>query len=108
MHSYCRADYALDGKYLKFQTVIGMDDLARPPGSQAENVGGGIAIFRVYVDDRKVLDRELSWSDSALPIDIPIEGAHVLSLELDYGKGFLVLDRGNWGDARIIQEKNQG
>jgi hypothetical protein len=104
MHSHCRADYQLDGRYSRFQSVIGMDDGARPESTEARRIGAGSAIFRVYVDDRVVLEKGLSWSDAPLSVDLPLDGARILSLELDYGPGFLVLGRGDWADARIIRK----
>jgi NPCBM/NEW2 domain-containing protein len=102
MLSHTRADYDLAGRALKFQALIGMDDRARPETVEVLRAGGGTAVFRVYVDDEVKFEKLLSWSDPALPISIPTEGAKVLGLELDYGKGFLVLGFGDWAEARII------
>jgi hypothetical protein len=104
MHSRSRVDYALSGNYSRFQSILGMDDRARPETAEAQKIDGGKAIFRVYVDDKVAFEKELSWSDPPLPVDLPVEGAQVLGLELDYGPGFLVLDRGDWAEARIIKK----
>ncbi len=105
MHSHCRADFELKKQYTRFQSVIGMDDRARPSTPEQRKVGAGIALFRIYLDGRLIFEKELSWTDPPLPVDLSIEGAETLSLELDHGPGFLVLDRGNWADARIIKKK---
>jgi hypothetical protein len=104
MHSHSRADYDLAGRYSRFQVVMGMDDSARPESSEARRIGAGAAIFRIYVDDKVVIEKQLSWSDPPFPVDLPLDGARLLSLELDYGPGFLVLGRGDWADARIIRK----
>ncbi len=105
MLSHCRADYDLKGEYSRFQALIGMDDRARPETQEARNASGGVAVFRVIVDDKVALEKQLAWSDPPLPVDVAVEGARTLSLELDYGPGFLVLDRGDWADARVIRKK---
>ncbi len=105
MLSHCRADYDLKGEYSRFQALIGMDDRARPETQEARDASGGIAVFRVIIDDKVAMEKQLGWSDPPLPVDVAIDGARTLSLELDYGPGFLVLDRGDWADARIIRKK---
>jgi hypothetical protein len=104
MHSHTRADWDLGGLYARFQAVIAMDDRAKPDTVEKERAEAGIAVFRVHVDGRVVLEKKVSWSDPPLPVDIPIDGARTLGLELDHGPGFLVLDRGDWAEARIIKK----
>ncbi len=102
MLSHTRADYDLAGRAVKFQAVIGMDDHARPETVEAMRAGCGTAVFRVLVDGQVKFEKQLSWSDPPLPISIPTEGTKALGLELDYGKGFLVLGFGDWAEARVI------
>jgi NPCBM/NEW2 domain len=104
MHSYCRADFPLGSRYSRFQAVLGMDDRAKPETQKALEIGAGSGIFRVYLDGKVVFEKELSFRDPPCPVDLPIEGARQLGLELDYGKGYLVLGRGDWADARIIRK----
>jgi hypothetical protein len=104
MLSHCRLDYRLDDRFARFQAVIGIDDEARPQSLEAEARGGGIAIFRVYLDDRTVLQKELSYRDPPLPIDLSLEGIKTLGIEVDYGQGFLVLDFADWANARLVRK----
>lgn len=105
MHSHTRADFDLGGaQAARFQAVLGMDDSARPETLKAREIGAGTAIFRVHVDGKVAFEKQLAWSDPPLPVDIPVEGAAILGLELDYGTGFLIQGRGNWADARIIKK----
>ena len=104
MHSYCRADFALGAGYSRFQAVLGMDDRAKPETAKALEIGAGSGVFRVYLDGKVAFEKEVSFRDPPCPVDLPVEGARQLGLELDYGKGYLILGRGDWADARIIRK----
>ena len=103
MHSHCRAEYQLEGQYQRFQSILGMDDSARPRSLSAERAGAATAVFRAYVDGEVKLERLIRWSDPPVAVDLPLEGAKKLALELDYGPGSFVLDRGDWAGARVIK-----
>ena len=110
VHSYSLLRYAPGGEHSRFQATIGLDDSARPFDSQSPAADVGHVVFRVRVDDRQVFEKAMSWRDAPLPVDIPIAGARVLELEVDFGAvegsgpGFnFARDRANWAEARIIQ-----
>ncbi len=97
MHSRSRADWTLGGEYSRFQAEIGIDDSVRL-------LGAGTAVFRVHVDGRVAFEKEISSADRPLAIDLPVDGAATLGLELDSGRSYLVLGRGDWADARVIKK----
>jgi len=110
VHSYSLLRYDLGGEHSRLQATIGLDDSARPYDSQSPAADVGHVVFRVRVDERPVLEKAMSWRDAPLPVDIPIAGARVLELEVDFGAvegsgpGFnFARDRANWAEARIIQ-----
>jgi hypothetical protein len=111
VHSYSLLQYTLGGQQSRFQATIGLDDSARPFDSQSPAADVGHVVFRVRVDQRQVLEKAMSWRDAPLPVNIPVAGARVLELEVDFGAvegsgpGFnFARDRANWAEARIIEQ----
>jgi hypothetical protein len=111
VHSYSLLQYTLRGQPSRFQATIGLDDSARPFDSQSPAADVGHVVFRVRVDQRQVLEKAMSWRDAPLPVDIPLAGARVLELEVDFGAvegsgpGFnFARDRANWAEARIMEQ----
>ena len=104
VHAYSLIEYELGGKYRRFQATLGLDESARPdPGAPPET--GGAVVFRVRVDGETAFEAALAHDDAPRPVEIPLDGARVLALEVDFGDDEFVLtrDRANWGDARIIR-----
>ena len=104
MLSHARLEFSLSKKYLRFQAILGMDDSARPQTVEAEKRQGGIAVFKVHVDGKEVFKKEFSYKDPPYPLDIPVDNAMSLGIEVDYGPGFLVLDYANWANAKLIRQ----
>jgi hypothetical protein len=104
MRSHARLDYALDDKYSHFQAIVGIDDEAQVTTLEARRSGGGIALFKVLVDDRVVFEKQLSVRDEPLTIDIPLDGGQILGIEVDHGPGLYILDYADWVDAKLIKK----
>lgn len=104
VHAYSRLEYDLGGAYEKFRATVGLDDTARPESGDP-NVGR--VVFRAYRDGEKIFERELTWKDDPVPIDLSVRGAKRLALEADYGGSGgsldLALDRANWAEARLVR-----
>lgn len=93
---YTKLTYKLDGKFKKFQSTIGIDDRANHPNYE------GSVVFRVYVDGEKIYDSgKTSYSEFPEQIDVKVEGASTLTLEVDLGEGYL--DYADWADARLTR-----
>jgi hypothetical protein len=96
VHSRCRLVYHVPEGFQRFLAFIGIDD---------ETGGKGNAVFRVYLGQRLVLEVQgVRGGDGPRPIDVPLEGAGTLTLEVDFGEGMDVGDHGDWAKARLVKD----
>jgi hypothetical protein len=96
VHGECQLSYALDGKYSRFEAVVGLDARLGKRGS--------VNVF-VMVDgkEHKFNDgKPLTFESHALPVQINVKGANELTLVVKWGQGGNVGDHVNWCDARLI------
>ncbi|MDC0700608.1 NPCBM/NEW2 domain-containing protein, partial [Blautia wexlerae] len=99
LHANSEAVYELDGRYARFQAVIGIDD---------EVSGTGDAIYRIYAtagngDDAKeqlIYEAQIS-SGQAEKIDLSIRGVTKLRLVTD-ANGVNSNDHTDWADAKLL------
>ena len=99
LHANSEAIYELDGRYARFQAVIGIDD---------EVTGTGDAIYRVYAtvgtgDDAKeqlIYETQIS-SGQAEKVDLSIRGVTKLRLVTD-ANGANSNDHTDWADAKLL------
>lgn len=97
MHSRSRATYALDGKYRRFEALVGLDD--------ATGRDGAVRI-RVYADGKPLdlgKENEVTAKTGPLAVHVGIEGAKELTLEADFGRRGDVQGHVDWADARLIK-----
>jgi hypothetical protein len=96
MHPQSRATFTLDGKYRRFEAVVGLDPKPDRTGS---------ARIRVLADG-KPLDLggngELTARQPSRTIQVGIEGVKELTLETDFGTQGVQADV-NWADARVVR-----
>ncbi len=102
MRSHTRLEFDLDEDHGRFQSIVGIDDDARLTTVRAHLSGAATAIFRVYLDDAVIYEKELSRRDAPEVIDIPLKGKKRLALEVDYGPGLWMQDFADWADAKFI------
>lgn len=96
VHGECTLVYALDGKYQRFETVVGLDARLGKRGSVE---------LRVLVDgkEQKVGDgKPLTVESGPWRLRIDVKGAKEISLIVLWGEGGNVGDHVDWGDARLI------
>ncbi|MEO1995535.1 MAG: NPCBM/NEW2 domain-containing protein, partial [Planctomycetaceae bacterium] len=96
-HSRSEISFALDRKYDRFSTVIGIDDCS---------AGGGQAVFSVFVDGQRVYHSGMVSGNDA-PREVPaidVSSSNRLTLSVDYGAGGDVLDRADWCQAMLIRK----
>jgi hypothetical protein len=97
MHSQSRLTYDLDGKYQRFEALVGLDEKSSQQGT---------ARILVLVDGKP---RELGGIadlkafDKPLPISIDISRAKQLTLVVNFGKRGSVQSYVDWADARLIR-----
>lgn len=93
VHAYSSVEVNLDAKYRRFKSDIGVDD----------EVGDeGTLVFKVYVDDQlRYTSGLMTGASPTLDIDLYIEGAKKLRLEVSGENGSIADDHGDWANARL-------
>ena len=87
--------YRLDGRYRRFQALVGLDDRAGPLG--------GVA-FRVLVDRKEAFaSPSLGARDHPRAVDVDVTGARFLILLTEFGERGEVRDFADWAEARLIR-----
>jgi hypothetical protein len=95
VHSRTVLSYALDGQYETFRATVGFDDEAQ---------GRGAVACRVLADQKELFaNPNLRPADGPVEIDVALEKAKVLTLEIDFGDLEDTGDRVIWGGARILR-----
>ena len=85
-----------------FQSWIGIDVTGRPNDNQLQ---AGSVIFRIELDGNEAFrSPDLNWRDPPRRVQLKLEGAKELSLVVEMGQAFHILDRADWGDARILRD----
>jgi hypothetical protein len=95
MHSRSVLTYALDGAFEKFKATLGFDDSA---------AGRGRVDCRVMVDGREALTRkDFRAVDDPVVVEVSLDGAKQLSLEVDFGQAEDTGDRILWAEPRLFR-----
>jgi hypothetical protein len=96
VHSRCVLTYDLNGRFSRFETLVGFDEAAR---------GKGRVDCRVFVDGKEVYaNADLRADGPPVKLNLPVAGADQLRLHVDYGRGQDTGDRVIWADARLYRE----
>lgn len=97
MHAQGRATFVLDGKYRRFEALVGLDPKTGRQGS---------AHIRVLADGKPLdlgASGELSERQPTLAIRVGIEGIKELTLETGFGVRGNVQAHVNWAEARVVK-----
>ena len=97
MHSRSSATYNLEGKYRRFEALVGLDDDTGRDGSVR---------IRVLGDGKPLAlgkDGEVDAKQGPLAVNLRIEGVKELTLEVDFGKRGDVQGHVNWAEARVVK-----
>jgi hypothetical protein len=95
MHSRSVLTFALDGQYEKFKATVGFDDSA---------AGRGRVVCRVLVDGRAAFaEKDLRGDQDPRDVEVSVQGAKQLALEVDFGEGEDVGDRVIWAEPRLFR-----
>jgi hypothetical protein len=100
MHSASRLTYRLDKKYQRFDAAVAVDDAAE---------GRGSVTFGVYLlRDGKLTEAYKSeivrGGEAPRAVSVDVSGADAVTLVVDYADRGDEMDRGEWLDARLVQE----
>jgi hypothetical protein len=99
MHSRCVLTYALNGQFDKFVSTVGFDDSGQHRGRVA---------CRILADGRELFSsQDLRATQDALPIDVAVDGAQQLTLEVDFGADADIGDRVLWAEPRLFRTSSQ-
>jgi hypothetical protein len=98
MHAPCRVSHALNGGYLRFDSLVGFDDnLARR----------GRARLAIELDGKRIDlggGKELTSRDPALSVQLDVRGVREMTLIADLGSFGDVQAHVNWAAARLIKK----
>jgi hypothetical protein len=94
MHTASRLSYDLDGRYRRFEALVGLDDTSGR---------GGSTHVRVLVDGRPGADREFFGRGEPFAVRVDVTGARELTLVADFGERGGVQGHVDWADARLIK-----
>jgi hypothetical protein len=92
-HADCRLTFALDGKYKRFEALVGLDAQLGKRGS---------ADVSVRIDSKEQKIGTLTTQGGPRPVRIDVSGAKELTLVVGWSAGGNVGDYVNWCDARLV------
>ena len=94
VHSRCILTYDLQGRYSRFEALLGFDDFSR---------GKGRVDCRVFADGKEIYaNPDLRADSPPVKLALPVAGAQQLRLHVDFGRGQDTGDRVIWANARSI------
>jgi len=95
VHSRCRLEYDLGGRYDVFAATIGLDTSA---------AGRGDCIFKVHADGKELFSKRMTGKDDPVEVRLPVAGATRLTLAVEWGEDLDLADLADWCDARVLKE----
>jgi hypothetical protein len=95
MHSQSKITFALDGKYRRFETLVGLDDRT--------GQGGSVRLHVLLDGQEKAAGDELTSVNGPRTLQFDCSGAKELTLVVEFGNGGDVRDHVNWAEARLIK-----
>jgi hypothetical protein len=95
VHSRSHLTYDLNGRYSRFEALLGFDDSGR---------GKGRIDCRVIADGKQLFAKtDLRANEPPLALSLPVAGATQLRLEVDFGRDQDTGDRVIWANARLYR-----
>jgi hypothetical protein len=102
VHAQSSLTFAIEPGDLVFRADVGIDVIGRPIEDHPE---AGSVRFVVLLDGEEAWrSADVDWSSPPVPVEVPLAGRSELTLLVEMGLGLHVLDRADWGDARILRE----
>ncbi len=96
VHSRSILTYDLNGRYTKFEALVGFDDASK---------GQGRVDCRVFADTKEIYaNPDLKATDPPVKLSLPVAGAEQLRLQVDFGRGQDTGDRVIWANARLYRQ----
>jgi hypothetical protein len=95
VHSRCSLTYDLNGRFTRFEALVGFDDAAR---------GKGRVACRVVADGKAIYAHpDLRADQPPVKLALPVAGVEQLRLVVDFGRGQDTGDRVIWANARLLR-----
>ena len=94
IHSRSVITYRLNKKYGRLTAMAGIADRVRPRGHVQ---------LIIEADGNVLLDREISGTEEAVPLDLNLTQADRLTITVDFGKQADIADRLILGDAKVME-----
>ncbi|MHC4937154.1 MAG: NPCBM/NEW2 domain-containing protein [Planctomycetota bacterium] len=102
VHSRSSLTFALDPEDRVFRARVGIDVAGRPVDDDPRV---GSVRFVVLLDGEEAYrSGDVGWASAAIPVEVPVSGHEKITLLVEMGIGHHVLDRADWGDARILRK----
>ncbi len=102
VHSRSALTFAIEPGDLVFRAEVGIDVVGRPV---EDNPQAGSVRFVTLLDGEEAWrSGDVGWADLPVSVELPLRGHSELTLLVEMGLGLHVLDRANWGDARVLRE----
>jgi hypothetical protein len=96
VHARSRITFEVPEGFRRFLAQVGIDD---------ETGGKGAAVFRVLLDGKvRVTVSPVRGGEEAKSVEVPLEGAKTITLEVDFGEAMDVGDHADWCDAKIVKD----
>jgi NPCBM/NEW2 domain len=96
VHSRSVLNYALEGKYVQFKSLVGFDDSVPARGR---------VVCRVLADGKPIFsEADLRADAKPKSVELDVKGVRQLTLEIDFGEDENICDRVIWADARLYRE----
>lgn len=96
VHARCVLTFALDGQFTTFKTIAGFDE------SSGKN---GRVVCRVLADGKELFSQpDLRATEAPQTIEVSVQGAKQLTLEVDFGEDQDVGDRLIWANPRLYRD----
>ena len=97
MHSRSLITFALDEQFATFKATLGFDDSGGSRGRVA---------CRVTADGRELFaQNDLRAEGDPVPVEVKVDGAKQLTLEVDFGEHEDIGDRVLWAEPRLFRAK---
>jgi hypothetical protein len=95
VHSRCGLTYDLNGRYSRFEVLVGFDDAAKSKGR---------VDCRVIADGKELYaNHDLKADAPPVHLALPVEGVEQLRLSVDFGRDQDTGDRVIWANPRLFR-----
>ncbi len=96
-HAACTLEYKLDGKYSRFDSLVGIDAVSAPKGR---------AKVHLMLDGKRIdlnAGKEITSKTPTIALRVDVRGVRTLELHVEYGVFGDVEAHVNWAKARLLK-----